>query len=79
MGYLFKGRLVVGVWFVWVVLRRMGEKTTEHTESTETTLRNDENSGCPGFGSLLVDFGTFASVASVARDSLCGSRPKVLV
>ena len=25
--------------------------TTEHTESTETTLRNDENSGCPGFGS----------------------------
>jgi len=35
-------------------------------EVAENGAENQKASGCPGFGPLLMDFGTFASVASVA-------------
>ena len=65
-----------------MVMRSEGKRlTTEFTEFTETNTEDDRNAGCPGFGSLLVNFGmavAVADVAGVARDSCCGSRPKVL-
>ena len=65
---------------VLVLLRGWREKklTTEGTEYTETDTEEIKNTGCPDVGSLLVDFGLAPVVASVARASFCGLRPKVV-
>ena len=47
-----------------------------HRDTRDT--KKQKASCCPGSAPCLVDFDTFAVVASVARDSLCGSGPKVL-
>ena len=54
------------------------ERGAEDTNLDKTGMLSWLKKSCPGFGSLLVDFGYFAVVAGVARASFRGSRPKVV-
>ena len=61
--------MVVVAKLMVVFVRRWERFTTETRRKNQVVL---------ALAPRLVDFGIFAPFASVARDSLCGSRPKVL-